>query len=102
MLFQTSPEIGGMGHSVKRKEDARLIQGHGNFVDDVNLPRMVYGQIVRSPFAHARLGEYRPIPITLNESAYYLRFRVQDRPGIIAQLASALASSLYSVPLFTQ
>src|SRR5271169_4417168 len=55
MIQQTSPEIGGMGHSVKRKEDARLIQGHGNFVDDVNLPRMVYGQIVRSPFAHARL-----------------------------------------------
>jgi aerobic carbon-monoxide dehydrogenase large subunit len=55
MIQQTSPQIGGMGHSVKRKEDARLIQGHGNFVDDVNLPRMVYGQIVRSPFAHARL-----------------------------------------------
>ena len=55
MIEQTSPQIGGMGHSVKRKEDARLIQGHGNFVDDIRLPRMVYGQIVRSPFAHARL-----------------------------------------------
>jgi carbon-monoxide dehydrogenase large subunit len=55
MIQQTSPQIGGMGHSVKRKEDARLIQGHGHFVDDVNLPRMVYAQMVRSPFAHARL-----------------------------------------------
>jgi len=55
MIHPTSPEIGGMGHSVKRKEDARLIQGRGNYVDDVSLPRMVYGQMVRSPFAHARL-----------------------------------------------
>ena len=33
MIQQTSPEVGGMGHSVKRKEDARLIQGKGHFVD---------------------------------------------------------------------
>lgn len=44
-----------------------------------------------SPFAHERLGEYKPIPVTLGKSAYYLRFRVEDRPGIIARLASALA-----------
>jgi homoserine dehydrogenase len=50
-----------------------------------------------SPFAHARLGEYLPIPITLNRSAYYLRFRVEDRPGIIAQLASALAAENISI-----
>jgi homoserine dehydrogenase len=37
-----------------------------------------------SPFAHARLGAYKPIPVTLHESAYYLRFRVADR-RIIAQ-----------------
>ncbi|MBZ5602833.1 MAG: homoserine dehydrogenase [Acidobacteriia bacterium] len=50
-----------------------------------------------SPFAHARLGEYLPIPITLNEAAYYLRFRVVDRPGIIAQLAAALAAENISI-----
>jgi carbon-monoxide dehydrogenase large subunit len=44
-----------MGHSLKRKEDSRFIQGRGNYVDDVHLPGMVYGQMVRSPFAHARL-----------------------------------------------
>ncbi len=55
MIHKTSPEIGGMGHSIKRKEDLRFIQGKGNYVDDVNLPGMVYGQMVRSPFAHARL-----------------------------------------------
>ncbi len=55
MIFPTSPEIGGMGHSIKRKEDLRFIQGKGNYVDDVNLPDMVYGHMVRSPYAHARL-----------------------------------------------
>jgi carbon-monoxide dehydrogenase large subunit len=55
MIHKTSPEIGGMGHSIKRKEDLRFVQGKGNYVDDVHLPGMVYGQIVRSPYAHARL-----------------------------------------------
>jgi len=50
-----------------------------------------------SPFAHARLGEYLPIPISLNRSAYYMRFRVKDRPGIIAQLAAALAAEKISI-----
>ena len=36
--LRTSPEIGGMGHSVKRKEDPRFIQGQGEYIDDVNLP----------------------------------------------------------------
>jgi carbon-monoxide dehydrogenase large subunit len=55
MIQHTSPEVGGMGHSVKRKEDRRFLQGKGNYVDDIHLPRMVYGQMVRSPFAHAVL-----------------------------------------------
>ena len=55
MIFQTSLEIGGMGHPIKRKEDLRFIQGKGNYVDDVQLPDMAYGHIVRSPYAHARL-----------------------------------------------
>ncbi len=55
-----------------------------------------------SPFAHARLGEYFPIPIALNRSAYYLRFRVKDRPGIIAELAAALAAEKISIEAVLQ
>src|SRR5215469_13304457 len=55
MGCRTSPEVGGMGHPIKRKEDLRFIQGKGNYVDDVQLPEMVYGHMVRSPYAHARL-----------------------------------------------
>src|SRR5271165_3552999 len=55
-----------------------------------------------SPFAHAHLGEYQPIPIALNRAAYYLRFRVKDRPGIIAQLAAALAAENISIEAVLQ
>ncbi len=46
---------GGIGQSVKRKEDARFVRGKGNYVDDVKLPGMLYLDIVRSPYAHARI-----------------------------------------------
>ncbi|MFA5895663.1 MAG: aerobic carbon-monoxide dehydrogenase large subunit [Thermoplasmata archaeon] len=46
---------GGIGQSMKRKEDARFIRGKGNYVDDVKLPGMLYLDIVRSPYAHARI-----------------------------------------------
>jgi len=44
-----------------------------------------------SPFAHDRLGEYRPLPLTTQTLPYYLRFRVEDKAGIIATLATILA-----------
>ncbi len=44
-----------------------------------------------SPFAHERLGEYKPLPITTQKLPYYLRFRVEDKAGIIATLATILA-----------
>src|ERR671924_1228829 len=52
---RTSPEVGGMGHAVKRKEDPRFIRGKGTYVDDLHLPGMLYLDIVRSPFAHAKI-----------------------------------------------
>src|SRR5258708_8808139 len=55
MIKKTAPEIGGFGHSVKRKEDLRFIQGKGNYLDDVRLPGMVYWHMVRSRYAHARV-----------------------------------------------
>lgn len=52
---RTSPEVGGMGHSIKRKEDGRFLRGKGNYVDDVVLPDMLYMDIVRSPYPHAKI-----------------------------------------------
>ncbi|WP_028669830.1 aerobic carbon-monoxide dehydrogenase large subunit [Saccharospirillum impatiens] len=48
-------KLQGVGCSRKRKEDPRFIQGKGNYVDDIKLPGMLYGDFVRSPYAHARI-----------------------------------------------
>lgn len=44
-----------------------------------------------SPFAHERLGDCRPLPLETQKLSYYLRFRVEDKAGIIATLATILA-----------
>lgn len=59
MTPRTHPDVGGMGHSIRRKEDPRFIRGQGRYVDDIQLPGMVYMDIVRSPFAHARITAIR-------------------------------------------
>jgi aerobic carbon-monoxide dehydrogenase large subunit len=48
-------QLQGMGASRLRKEDARFIRGRGTYVDDIKLPGMLFGSIVRSPYAHARI-----------------------------------------------
>ncbi len=55
-----------------------------------------------SPFAHERLGEYEPVPVTRQKRAYFLRFRVVDRPGIIAALAGILAEKRISLDAVLQ
>lgn len=44
-----------IGKSVKRVEDQRFITGKGNYTDDIILPGMTYGYVVRSPYAHAKI-----------------------------------------------
>jgi len=50
---------GGIGASVKRKEDARFLQGKGTYTDDVVRPQQAHAVIVRSPHAHARIRAIR-------------------------------------------
>jgi carbon-monoxide dehydrogenase large subunit len=40
---------------LQRKEDPRFVRGKGNYVDDIALPGMLHGAILRAPVAHARL-----------------------------------------------
>ena len=46
----------GIGQSVARVEDHRLLRGRGRFTDDINLPDQLYGCVVRSPYPHARIA----------------------------------------------
>ena len=55
-----------------------------------------------SPFAHERLGDNKPVSIDQQTGAYFLRFRVEDRPGIIARLAGILASKKISLEAVLQ
>lgn len=62
-----------IGKSVLRKEDMRFITGNGRYTDDINLRGQTYGYFVRSPYAHAVVGQ-------VDTSA------AQSMPGVIAIL----------------
>lgn len=55
-------EVCGMGHSIKRKEDPRFLRGKGNYIEDIKLPGMLWLDIVRSPYAHAKITKIDPEP----------------------------------------
>jgi carbon-monoxide dehydrogenase large subunit len=52
---QRADQLEGIGCKRKRVEDVRFVQGKGNYVDDIDLPGMLYGDFARSPYAHARV-----------------------------------------------
>jgi carbon-monoxide dehydrogenase large subunit len=54
-----------------RKEDPRFIRGKGRYVDDIKLPGMLHGALLRSPVAHARI-------VSIDTS------RAQAHPGVHA------------------
>jgi carbon-monoxide dehydrogenase large subunit len=57
MATITEVDVGRVvGTSVKRKEDLKLLTGRARYVDDISLPGMVWMAVVRSPYAHARIG----------------------------------------------
>ncbi|MGH2893090.1 MAG: molybdopterin cofactor-binding domain-containing protein, partial [Solirubrobacteraceae bacterium] len=63
MAVTESPNLPSPGHErpigfgrLKRKEDARFIRGKGTYLDDIRLPGMVHGAVLRSPYAHAKIN----------------------------------------------
>jgi aerobic carbon-monoxide dehydrogenase large subunit len=46
----------GIGARVVRREDQRFLTGQGRFTDDVSLPGMAWGYVLRSPHAHAKIA----------------------------------------------
>ena len=56
----------GIGQGVPRFEDPRLVRGGGRYVDDMVLPRMAFGYVLRSPHAHAKI---RAIDVAAAKSA---------------------------------
>ncbi|MBV6638285.1 MAG: carbon-monoxide dehydrogenase large subunit, partial [Mameliella sp.] len=52
---ERSAGLKGMGCSRKRVENVRFTQGKGNYVDDIKLNGMLFGDFVRSPYVHAKV-----------------------------------------------
>src|SRR5271156_3164498 len=69
-------KLEGLGSKRKRVEDARFTQGKGNYIDDLKLPGMLFGDFVRSPYGHARIKSIK------KEAALAL-------PGVKAVLTAA-------------
>src|SRR5215211_6627427 len=55
VVEETETRPGFIGQNVPRKEDSRLVQGHGIFVDDLKRHGMGFVHFVRSPYAHAKI-----------------------------------------------
>jgi carbon-monoxide dehydrogenase large subunit len=72
-----------VGQSVARKEDARLLTGHGEYVDDVSMPRMLHASFVRSEIARATITN---IDTTEAKAA----------PGVVAVFTAADFNGVYT------
>jgi aerobic carbon-monoxide dehydrogenase large subunit len=77
----------GIGDTVRRKEDARLLTGRGCYSDDIDLPGQAYAAMVRAPHAHALI---RAIDVQA----------ARAMPGVLAVLtgADAVADGLKAIP----
>ncbi|MEM1383656.1 MAG: aerobic carbon-monoxide dehydrogenase large subunit [Pseudomonadota bacterium] len=72
---ERAAKLKGLGSSRKRVEDVRFTQGKGNYVDDIRLEGQLFGQFVRSPYAHARV-------VSVDKSA------ALALPGVVAVLTA--------------
>src|SRR5499425_1335716 len=76
----------GIGQSLKRVEDVRLLRGEGRFHHDVNLPGQVHMAVVRSTHAHARIRAIDAIA-------------ARDAPGVIAVFTGADVDGLSTMKM---
>jgi carbon-monoxide dehydrogenase large subunit len=76
MATVRAPKTSGIGASVRRTEDTRLVTGSGSFTDDRILPGAAHAATVRSPHAHARI-------LSIDVEA------ARRAPGVLAVLTAA-------------
>ena len=81
-----------IGAKIHRREDPRLVSGHGSFVDDLTRPGMLHMAVIRCPYPHALVG-------TVETS------QARSAPGVLgvythADLSSVLSGSLPVTPGF--
>lgn len=72
---ERTARLEGLGCRRKRVEDIRFVQGKAQYVDDIKLPGMLFGDFVRSPHGHARIRRLD-------------RSRAEAMPGVLAVLTA--------------
>jgi carbon-monoxide dehydrogenase large subunit len=77
----TANDTGYIGASLPRANAKRLLAGRGQYVDDLQLPRMLHAAVLRSPHAHAR--------ITRLDIA-----QAQQAPGVVRVITGADIAAL--------
>jgi Aldehyde oxidase and xanthine dehydrogenase, a/b hammerhead domain len=90
MSFLTSRESHaphGIGKSISRREDARLLTGAGQYASDFSLPGQLHAYLVRSLHAHAKI-------VRINVA------QAIGRPGVIAVLTGGDAAATAGASLF--
>ena len=75
-----------VGQRILRREDPRLITGHGSYVDDIRLPGMLHLAFARSPFGHARITS-----IGLDQA--------RELPGVVAAWSGTELNGDTVIPL---
>ncbi len=81
----------GIGQSVRRKEDVRLLTGAGLYTDDINRDNQAWMVVLRSPHAHAKI-------LSINTAA------AKAAPGVIEVLTGhdAKADGLGLFPVMVE
>ncbi|HLA99565.1 MAG TPA: aerobic carbon-monoxide dehydrogenase large subunit [Anaerolineales bacterium] len=90
-------EVMGLGHRRKRVEDARFLRGKGNYIDDFKLPGMLHLDIVRSPYAHAKIksinGEKAmeiPGVLAVIDGKLLQQYNVHNMPTLMSDVQNVL------------
>ena len=75
-MSAASASATGIGARIPRRELKRLLSGHGRYIDDIKVPRMLHACFVRSPHPHARI-------VSIDSTA------ARQAPGVAAIFAAA-------------
>src|SRR6516165_1419313 len=82
-----------VGRSLLRREDRRLLTGRGQFIADLELPRMLHAAFIRSPLAHARIRS-----VDLSQAAAATGVALALSGAELARLLPPLPDTQLSLP----
>jgi carbon-monoxide dehydrogenase large subunit len=90
MTDRSTPYV---GRSLLRREDRRLLIGRGQFIADLELPRMLHAAFIRSPLAHAHIRS-----VDLSRAAAAPGVALAISGGDLVRLLPPLPDTQLSVP----